>query len=140
MYYEYRVKSYLNASHFIIINQEKGQIHPHCFELSITIRSIRQRTFISFMDLEQMAEAIIAPYQGQLINQIFPFTEIVPTLENLCEYFKDRIVKELSKIDCVLVMIELSETPARSCIMEVTGRGNDLRLPYEDGDLEFIQL
>ena len=34
---EYRFKFYLNASHYVIFNNKKGQVHPHTWEFQVDI-------------------------------------------------------------------------------------------------------
>lgn len=38
LYREYRLKFYLNAKHYIIINGHKGETHPHTWEFTLSIR------------------------------------------------------------------------------------------------------
>ena len=37
MYREYRLKSYLNMSHYIIIDGRQGLSHPHTWEFVVTM-------------------------------------------------------------------------------------------------------
>ena len=43
LYREYRLKFYLNAKHYIIINGHKGETHPHTWEFTLSIRYGRGR-------------------------------------------------------------------------------------------------
>ena len=38
MYREYRLKFYLNMRHYIIINEVKGETHPHTWEFALDIK------------------------------------------------------------------------------------------------------
>ena len=40
MYREYRLKFYLNMRHYIIINEVKGETHPHTWEFALDIKSV----------------------------------------------------------------------------------------------------
>lgn len=41
MYREYRLKFYLNMRHYIIINEVKGETHPHTWEFALDIKFSR---------------------------------------------------------------------------------------------------
>lgn len=48
-----------------------------------------------------------------------PFDKINPTLENCARYFKDRIQVILNANGWVLLMLEISETPARTYVLNL---------------------
>ena len=120
MIYQYRYKFYLNANHFVVINNKKGDPHSHCFELTIIVASmVDNEKTISFNNIESKVEEILAPYQNKLLNEEFPFTTIIPTLENICSYFKTVIYDTLIRMGWVLLSIEVSETPSRAFILSI---------------------
>ncbi len=119
MIYQYVCKFYLNASHFITINNNKGDIHSHCFEIAIDIGSKNKDSFVSFTEIEKCIEELLQPYQEQVINTVKPFDAINPTLENMAEYFKELFKSELKKKNWVLLTLEFSETPTRSFLINV---------------------
>ena len=47
MYREYRLKFYLNMRHYIIINEVKGETHPHTWEFALDIKFSRN-LFVEF--------------------------------------------------------------------------------------------
>lgn len=146
MYYQYKCKSYLNASHYIVLNNKNGTPHSHCFEISVDIMYHGDDNFISFTKIEKIVDDIIAPYQEKLINNVYPFDHINPTLENISNYFKDVLSKEFKKINCELIVLEIAETPSRVYVLNVVDLvlqekcGMEIRLPYQEGDLEWIPL
>jgi len=116
---QYKCKFYLNASHFILINNERGMPHSHCFEIVIDVADENIDQFMKFNDIEEKVEKLLAKYQGNLINEIEPFDALNPTLENICAYLGDLIFDELIKFGWLLLTIEISETPTRSYIINV---------------------
>ena len=52
MYREYRLKFYLNMRHYIIINEVKGETHPHTWEFALDIKFSRN-LFVEFNIFEQ---------------------------------------------------------------------------------------
>ena len=119
MIYQYVCKFYLNASHFIYIADKKGAPHSHCFEFVIDIGTKDESSFVSFTEIEKSIETILQPYQEQLLNDVAPFNELNPTLENIAGYFESVFIKELSKKRWVLLTLEVSETPTRSYLISV---------------------
>jgi 6-pyruvoyltetrahydropterin/6-carboxytetrahydropterin synthase len=118
VYREYQLKFYLNASHYIIIDGDRQQTHPHTWEFSLTIR-IGRSTFKAFHTFETEIEQILAPFQKRILNEVEPFDQIVPTLENMVDWFAQEFRRVVSEIGGRLVRLEASETPTRSYILEL---------------------
>ncbi|MDD3168830.1 MAG: 6-carboxytetrahydropterin synthase [Eubacteriales bacterium] len=116
---QYRFKFYFNASHAIYLSGEVGQNHPHTWEVILNVMKVTDN-FVLFDEIERMCEEFLLQYQDVNINQIQPFTTINPTLENLCTYFKEKLQEMLHEKGWLLLSIELSETPARSYVINVT--------------------
>ena len=117
-YQQYRYKFYLNASHAIYIDNVKGQNHPHTWEITLnTIKVIDG--FVQFDNVERKIDDFLNKFQDKNINEIPPFTSSNPTLENICEYFKDSIRQILAESGWLLLRIEMSETPARAYIIDL---------------------
>lgn len=121
LYREYRLRFYLNARHYIIINDKKGEIHPHTWELCLHIRSGRS-SLVEFNTFEKAVNAFLAPYQNQLLNDIEPFHVILPTVENMVDYFAEQLYDVISSVGSELVQIEASETPTRSYILNLESK------------------
>lgn len=109
----YRLKNYLNASHFVIFNGVKGEIHPHTWEFSALLYSTGNE-ITKFTDTEKAIREIFDPYQNKVMNDLRPFDEIVPSLENITEYFVSRIQVAVQQFGYRLVEFEGSETPVRT--------------------------
>ncbi|HEX3037540.1 MAG TPA: 6-carboxytetrahydropterin synthase [Oscillospiraceae bacterium] len=122
-YEQYKFKFYLNANHAIQINGRIGQIHPHTWEISIVALKLSDK-FISFNDVETIVDKMFDQYQDKFINEIEPFNMMNPTLENICEVFKEKISEILKNADWELLKIEVSETPARSYVISLSDDDN----------------
>lgn len=112
----YRFKFYLNANHFIIINGVEGEVHPHTWEFTIDIL-IDNDEFVQFTEYEKAIDAFFEQYQNRIMNDFSPFDHIIPTLENMSEYFIIEIRDIVEKRSGHLVRMESSETPTRSYII-----------------------
>ena len=116
LYREYRLKFYLNAKHYIIINGHKGETHPHTWEFTLSIRYGRS-SFVEFSTFEKGISDYMTRFQNQVMNEIPPFDAILPTLENLTEYFANEFHRIICETGGILIQVEASETPTRSYII-----------------------
>ena len=116
LYREYRIKSYLNMNHYIVINGKNGETHPHTWEFVFTIVT-RVDEFVQFSTFERVIEAFLDIYQNKVMNEIDPFTVINPTVENVSEYFANELRNQLREKGGQLVSLEGSETPTRAYIL-----------------------
>ena len=105
---EYKFKFYLNANHYIIIDGKEGEQHPHTWEFMVHIRMNGQK-FVQFDAYEKAIDEYFNQYQNHLINEIEPFDHIIPTLENMSDYFVRAIKKIVQNLDGELVRMESSE-------------------------------
>ena len=116
LYREYKFKFYLNANHFIIIDGKEGQRHPHTWEFMVQIRMDNEK-FVQFDIYEKAIDTYFEKYQNKLLNDIPPFDRIIPTLENMSDYFIHDIRRIVRELDGELIKMESSETPTRSYII-----------------------
>lgn len=113
---KYRLKFYLNMNHYIIINGKRGQTHPHTWEFLFEIVN-KNDDFIEFRAFERTIEDYMAKYQEKILNEVKPFDTIVPTIENVTDYFSTDIRELMRGQGGELVSVEGSETPTRSYIV-----------------------
>ena len=107
MYREYRLKFYLNMRHYIIINEVKGETHPHTWEFALDIKFSRN-LFVEFNIFEHGISQFLEP-----------FDSMMPTLENVTDYFAEEFFKIIYKTGGMLTRVEASETPTRSYIVNI---------------------
>ena len=93
-YKQYKFKFYLNMNHFIYNNDKPGEVHPHTWELMLSVISNNDE-MTPFFKLERKVEQIMDVYQDKLLNDCEPFNEIVPTVENAAKYFKNYSDKQI---------------------------------------------
>ena len=109
----YRIKAYLNASHFVVFDGKKGDTHPHTWEFVATVYTTGSN-IIKFTEPEKMIMKVFEPYQNQVMNEIEPFNAIIPSLENMTEFFAKQIAETGKPIEYHLRRFEGSETPVRT--------------------------
>ena len=119
MIVQYKYKFFLNAMHFVVIEGKQGAAHSHCFEIVVDIAAVDESKFTMFKDIEMKMEELLEPYQDKLLNDISPFDEINPTIENIGKYLSKTFNRELYKLGWAMLCIEISESPSRSFIINV---------------------
>lgn len=119
LYREYKIKFYLNARHYIIINGSRGEVHPHTWEFALNIKFGRS-SFVEFNTFEKGISEYLAPYQNKIMNEIAPFHAILPTLENMVDQFAEDFYRIIHDIGGILTRIEASETPTRSYVLNLS--------------------
>ncbi len=124
-YRQYKLKFYLNMNHFIIIGDKLGEVHPHTWEIIISVVSA-QEDMTPFTNIERRMEAVMDQYQDKLLNDCAPFNKIVPTVENAAKYFFRLIQDNLIQEGWILMMLEVSETPTRSYIINALLNEDDI--------------
>ena len=58
-------------------------------------------------------------YQNKVLNEEDPFNAILPTLENVTDYFAEEFYRIIHNIGGILTSVEASETPTRSYIINM---------------------
>ena len=124
-YRQYKLKFYLNMNHFIIIGDKPGEVHPHTWEIIISVVSA-QEDMTPFTNIERRMEAVMDQYQDKLLNDCATFNKIVPTVENAAKYFFRLIQDNLIQEGWILMMLEVSETPTRSYIINALLNEDDI--------------
>lgn len=117
----YQFKFYLNASHYVIFDGQRGETHPHTWEFTTKIQLLKDE-LVPFNVYETAVDEVFAPYQNKELNGVEPFDAIVPSLESLVEVFGERVSKVVSELDGVLIEFEGSETPTRSYLLNYEDR------------------
>lgn len=115
-YSQYKYNFYLNASHSIFINGNKGERHPHTWEISLYVVNYKD-TFMLFNEVEKIIEDYLGQYQEKYLNECPLFEMRNPTLENIAQCFMEELQKILNPLNWVIFTIEISETPSRSYII-----------------------
>ena len=69
---------------------------------------------IKFTEPENLIMKVFEPYQNQVLNHVEPFSAIIPSLENMTEFFASQISEAVRPIEYHLRRFEGSETPVRT--------------------------
>lgn len=116
-YKQYKFKFYLNMNHFIMNHKGlPGEVHPHTWEIMISVVSDNNE-MTPFFNIERKMDELMNKYQDKLLNDCEPFDTLIPTVENAARYFFRMIQDAIMKEGWILLMLELSETPTRSYVI-----------------------
>ncbi|MFA6309074.1 MAG: 6-pyruvoyl-tetrahydropterin synthase-related protein [Clostridia bacterium] len=113
---EYRFRFFLNARHTVNLNKEDIQIHPHTWEIVLTVRNY-QGDYFNYRKIESEIKHQLITYENKLLNNIPPFNRIVPIMENIAETLNRDLISRLFKVGGTLVKFEISENPRRTYIL-----------------------
>lgn len=105
--------------HYIIINDAKGETHPHTWEFALDIKFSRN-SFVEFNIFEDGISKFLEQFQNKILNEVEPFDSMMPTLENVTDYFAEEFFKIIYKTGGMLTCVEASETPTRSYIVNIS--------------------
>lgn len=107
----YKLSYYLNAQHSL--DHLKSSIHSHTFYVSMYIEDITKKGLINFQNVEQIIKHYFNQYSGKYLNEITPFDQLRPTIENLGAVFYEDLKVLLAEQGHDLIQIDISENPLR---------------------------
>ena len=107
MFQGYKYKFKFNASHYIDLDNPETR-HAHTFHCLLFIAN-RRNIFVSYYEIEKYIASILSDYRGKCLNDIPPFNEVVPSLENMCQVVYNVIDKYCNSLGLDLVKIEISD-------------------------------
>lgn len=113
---EFTFKLYLNAKHAVLFGDKISGIHSHTFEVVVDLIE-KDDILNQFNNIEKLISDYLDKYKDRIINDIYPFTRINPTSENMCKVFYEDInmlieeseYKDLYKLSSTSVL----ENPTR---------------------------
>ncbi len=111
MFEGYKFKYRLNAKHSFSNGTEN--IHPHTFEILLFIESNRNGGQVASYEIDEIVEQFLLCYQNKYLNDISPFNQLEPTIENMGDIFYEQLKIILSNKKFNLIQLEISETPLR---------------------------
>lgn len=111
MFEGFKLKYRLNAKHSL--SGEAGSIHSHTFEISLYIEQYKKSAEYDLLSIDKTIDKFLFDYQNRYLNDIAPFDELEPSIENMGNIFYEGIKVVLNNEHLNLVQLEISETPLR---------------------------
>ncbi|MHB8482342.1 MAG: 6-pyruvoyl trahydropterin synthase family protein [Nitrospiria bacterium] len=111
--FELMIEDSFSAAHMLRnIKGRKEKIHGHNWKIQLYILSKDLNpngVSVEFGELKNELRGLIEPLDQSYINEVFPFTEINPTSENLSKWIYDTLSKRLDTEDLEVSRIVVSE-------------------------------
>ncbi|MGL9876189.1 6-pyruvoyltetrahydropterin/6-carboxytetrahydropterin synthase [Enterococcus sp. DIV0240d] len=97
-----------------------GAKHNHTWEIICEIKSNNGEMHL-FEEIEGVLKDFFQPFSGCFLNEMSPFVEINPSVENVANYFYDQLFHRFAAIQTELIRIEVGESPTRFYCIEKQG-------------------
>ncbi len=116
--FELMVETTFSAAHQLRGYAGKCEkLHGHNWKAHIHVSAERLNEIdiaIDFHELKRFADEIISPLDHIFLNDVFPFTEINPSSENIAKWIYDSLKKKLSNGDVHLTAVTVWESDTAS--------------------------
>jgi 6-pyruvoyltetrahydropterin/6-carboxytetrahydropterin synthase len=92
-------------------------LHGHNWRVQVTVASDKLNDIgivVDFHDLRAVTNEVINSLDHAFLNDVFPFTEINPSSENIAKWIYESIKKKLTDRDCDLSSVTVWENETAS--------------------------
>jgi 6-pyruvoyltetrahydropterin/6-carboxytetrahydropterin synthase len=110
-------------SHFSAAHQLRGykgkceKLHGHNWRVQVVVSKERVDEIglvIDFHELKNIVQEVISPLDHAVLNEIFPFTEINPSSENIAKWIYDSLRKRLPDKGLTITSVSVWESETAS--------------------------
>ena len=116
--YELVVESKFSAAHQLRGYQGKCEkLHGHNWRVTCTVTAERlneQGLAIDFVDIKKALREVLDQLEHTFLNEIFPFTQINPSSENVAKWIYDNLSKRLNTEDLGVSSVTVWESDTAS--------------------------
>ncbi len=112
----YKFSFFLNALHYMNIEDGSGDIHPHTWQLNLYLNK-NTNDFIKFTEIEKKIQSYLSKYEGEVLNKIKPFDYIEPSMESIGEVIFYDVNKFLDIHRWKIDSLEISENSTRTYVI-----------------------
>jgi 6-pyruvoyltetrahydropterin/6-carboxytetrahydropterin synthase len=93
------------------------EMHGHNWRVQVTISSDKLNDIgivIDFHDLKAITGEVISSLDHSFLNDVFPFTEINPSSENIARWIYETVKKKLPDGNCTMTSVTVWENDTSS--------------------------
>jgi 6-pyruvoyltetrahydropterin/6-carboxytetrahydropterin synthase len=116
--YELMVESKFAAAHQLRGYKGKCEnLHGHNWRVTVAVTAERlneQGLAIDFHDLKKALRDVLDQLEHTFLNEIFPFTQINPSSENLAKWIYDTLAKKLNDDNIEVASVTVWESDSAS--------------------------
>ncbi len=116
--YELMIESKFAAAHQLRGYQGKCEkLHGHNWRVTIAVTAERLNDIglaIDFVDLKKFLREVLDQLEHTFLNDIFPFTQINPSSENVAKWIYDSMTKKINGDDLEVASVTVWESDTAS--------------------------
>jgi len=112
--FEITVETHFCAAHYLRDYEgDCSRMHGHNFSVVVTVAGEHLQPngiLIDFKELKKVVENHTAQFDHRVMNEVPPFDEINPTVENVARWLYEVLSKDLGKKNLMVSRVEVKET------------------------------
>ncbi len=116
--FDLTIESQFSAAHQLRGYKGKcEELHGHNWRVQVSISSGRLNDIgmvMDFHELKSVTNEVIAALDHSFLNEIFPFTEINPSSENIAKWIYESVKKRIIMKDCNISSVTVWENDSSS--------------------------
>lgn len=116
--YELMVESQFSSAHQLRGYKGKCEnLHGHNWKVQVMVSSEKLNEIglvMDFHELKKIVRELLLTLDHSVLNEIFPFTEINPSSENIAKWIYDSLKKKITNRNIALVSITVWESETAS--------------------------
>jgi len=98
--YELLIETKFSAAHQLRGYEGRCErLHGHNWRVNVSVEAAELNTIglaMDFKDLKDAANGFLAQVEHSFVNEVFPFTEINPSSENIAKWIFDGLTKKIN--------------------------------------------
>ncbi|MBI5057345.1 MAG: 6-carboxytetrahydropterin synthase QueD [Nitrospirae bacterium] len=116
--YELMIETTFSSAHQLRGYKGKcEELHGHNWRVQVIVSSEKLNDIgivIDFHELKAITIEVVASLDHSFLNNVFPFTEINPSSENITKWIYDSLKKKLQKTNCSVSSVTVWENDTAS--------------------------
>jgi 6-pyruvoyltetrahydropterin/6-carboxytetrahydropterin synthase len=116
--FDLTVESQFSAAHQLRGYKGKCEaLHGHNWRVQVTVSSEKLDDIgmvLDFHELKSITNEVLASLDHSFLNDVFPFTEINPSSENMAKWIFESIRKKILKKNCTISSVTVWENETSS--------------------------
>jgi 6-pyruvoyltetrahydropterin/6-carboxytetrahydropterin synthase len=116
--FDLTIESQFSAAHQLRGYKGKCEaLHGHNWRVQVTVSSEKLDDLgmvLDFHELKGITNEVLASLDHSFLNDVFPFTEINPSSENMAKWIYESIRKKILKINCTISSVTVWENETSS--------------------------
>jgi len=116
--YDLMIESQFSSAHQLRGYKGKCEnLHGHNWRVQVTVSSDKLDDIgivIDFHELKKITGEVLSSLDHSFLNEVFPFTEINPSSENIAKWIYESIKKKLEQDQCTVSSVTVWENETAS--------------------------